>query len=40
MNIVYRKRAILPALLAIAVLGWAPAARAVPSFARQTGMAC
>ncbi|MFO1265557.1 MAG: hypothetical protein U1F67_01355 [Rubrivivax sp.] len=40
MNTVYRKGAILPALLAMAVFGRVPAAHAVPSFARQTNMAC
>jgi hypothetical protein len=32
--------AIAAALCALATMGWAPAANAVPSFARQTGMAC
>jgi hypothetical protein len=40
MKAVHGKSAISSALLLVAGLGWLPLAQAVPSFARQTSMAC
>jgi hypothetical protein len=40
MKVVYRKGASVAALLLVAGIAWTPAALAVPSFARQTSMAC